>query len=530
MGKINQKAEPSTKSHLNWMGGKSFDIKNPLLRLRIAASSCFFGEPQYYHRDEDEKSTARSNSHGGVLDSNSLNHLRETLDAIDPVEWRSKSPAQILTESIDSALEVDPEGTLAFAAELRQDMNIRVTPQVIMVRAAHRDNVKGTDLIARYANKIMQRMDEPATQMAYQLSAYGKPIPSLLKRAWARRLEKAKPYELAKYRQEGREVNIFDVVNVCHPASDTVSKLMKGKLKLGDEEKTWESIRSAGGSWEEAAEVMHHMALLRNLRNLEAAGALTPKLLAKLEAGVVGGRQLPFRYFSAYNELKESGARSAVLDSVESCLEKSFSHVPHFNGRVMSLVDNSGSAVTARISSMSKMNVATIGNLMGVITARASDDGHVGVFGDKLDSIQIRKKASVFDQLEQVNKTGDSVGQSTENGVWLFWDQAIRDEEHWDHVFIYSDMQAGHGGLYGVGDRRSPHPYPLWPGSSMHIDVPALVRRYRKEVNPNVFVYLVQIAGYRDTLFPESYNRTFILGGWSESILRYASEMTKVLQ
>jgi len=90
-----------------------------------------------------------------------------------------------------------------------------------------------------------------------------------LKRAWAKKFETASEYDLAKYRMEGREVKTVDVINVCHPSSDNISKLMKGQLKLKEEQKTWESVRSSGGSWEEASKVMGHMALLRNLRNLE---------------------------------------------------------------------------------------------------------------------------------------------------------------------------------------------------------------------------------------------------------------------
>ena len=60
-------------------------------------------------------------------------------------------------------------------------------------------------------------------------------------------------------------------------------------------------------------------------------------------------------------------------------------------------------------------------------------------------------------------------------------------------------------------------------GSSM--DVAKLVAEYRKKVNPNVQVYLVQVAGYQDTLIPEVYPRTHILGGWGDGILRYAARM-----
>jgi len=38
----------------------------------------------------------------------------------------------------------------------------------------------------------------------------------------------------------------------------------------------------------------------------------------------------------------------------------------------------------------------------------------------------------------------------------------------------------------------------------------------------------VQIAGYQDTIVPELYNRTFILGGWGDGILRFAAKMANL--
>jgi hypothetical protein len=45
-----------------------------------------------------------------------------------------------------------------------------------------------------------------------------------------------------------------------------------------------------------------------------------------------------------------------------------------------------------------------------------------------------------------------------------------------------------------------------------------------------VKVFLVQIAGYQDTLMPEFYDRTYILGGWGEGLLRFAAEMAAITQ
>ena len=88
-------------------------------------------------------------------------------------------------------------------------------------------------------------------------------------------------------------------------------------------------------------------------------------------------------------------------------------------------------------------------------------------------------------------------------------------------------MQAGHGGLYGNGGYDN---Y-LWNrgvGGYRYIDVPKLINTYRHGVNPNLNVYLVQVAGYQDTIVPEFYNRTYILGGWGSGILKFAASMSQL--
>ena len=46
--------EQLKEGHLNHMAGVSYDIKNPIVQLRVVASSCFFGEPMYYREDNTE--------------------------------------------------------------------------------------------------------------------------------------------------------------------------------------------------------------------------------------------------------------------------------------------------------------------------------------------------------------------------------------------------------------------------------------------------------------------------------------------
>lgn len=515
------------KGHLNFMAGTSYDVNSPLLRLRLAASTCFFGEPMYYHRDEADTRTTRVEKNPARLTNEQVKYLRETLDAVEPTEWRKMSPAELIESAIDEALAFDAEATLEEAARLRDEEHIRTTPQVILVRAANHKAVKGTGLVRKFAPRIIKRADEPAVGLSYQMFRFGKPIPNALKKAWRDALVRFDEHAIAKYRQEGRAAKTVDVANLVHPKSVAIDKLAKGLAKTTG--KTWESIVSARGSnrtaWKKALPVMGHMALLRNVRNMLGAGMRAEEIIPALVAGAKNGKQLPFRYFSAYKAVEES-APGALLDAIEKCLVTSLGELPYFKGRVMALADNSGSAQGTTTSAMGTMKVSTIGNLTGILAGMRAGEGHLGVFGDSLETFAVRRNASIFDQLKRAEELAKHIGQSTENGIWLFFDKAIRTKEHWDSIFVMSDMQAGHGGLYGTNPKAY-RDYG-WGNDGRFIDVAKLVQTYRKRVNPNVKVFLVQIAGYKDTLIPEIYDRTYILGGWGEGLLRFAAKMEKI--
>jgi len=501
-------------SHRNFMDGTSFDISNPIHKLRVAAASCFFGEPTYYGETQKASPTFK-------VKFDLTKQLGKVL-----VELEGDTAKNTLEKCIDKALDFSVKQTLELAAHLRNTDNIRTTPQVILVRAANHKGSKGTQLIRRYAKEIVKRADEPAVCVAYHKSAFkGVAIPSSLKRALAYVLTTFSEYELAKYKMENREVKTVDVINLVHPVpTPAIDGLVKGTLKNTE---TWESMRSQGKSWDECVPVMGHMALLRNLRNFVENNANMEVVLDKLVKTAEKGKQLPFRYWTAYKELKAVNAPGSVLDAIENCLNISLHSLPQFKGRTMSLCDNSGSAQGTTTSQYGSVKVSEIANLTGIITGKVSNDGYLGVFGDKLETFSIRKNSSIFDDLKNANSLANRIGKSTENGIWLFWRDAIAKAEHWDNVFIYSDMQAGHGGLYG----RNPDEYSkyLWYHSYC-IDVPMLVNTYRKNVNPKVNVYLVQVAGYTDTIMPEVYDRTYILGGWSDGILRYAKEMSDLTE
>ena len=123
-------------------------------------------------------------------------------------------------------------------------------------------------------------------------------------------------------------------------------------------------------------------------------------------------------------------------------------------------------------------------------------------------------------QTNQINTLGKYIGPRTENGIWLFFDNAIKTCEHWDNIFIYSDQQAGHGELFGIDGENNYHDYIMPKGIGdyaphYYIDVLKLLETYKTRVNPSVNFFTVQTAGYANMLIPEYIHRGAILSGWT---------------
>ena len=171
-----------------------------------------------------------------------------------------------------------------------------------------------------------------------------------------------------------------------------------------------------------------------------------------MKKGVEKGKQFPFRYWSAHQAVSSNNAvhhKSVILDALEECMDISMNNLPEIKGKTAVLSDNSGSAWGAIPSEYGTVTVAEIDNLSATIMACRSDEGVIIPFGDKISPIPASKRNGILSQVKEVNKQGHNVGMGTECGVWTFLDDAITNNVWYDNIIIFSDMQAGHGHLYG---------------------------------------------------------------------------------
>jgi hypothetical protein len=494
----------------NFMGGTSYEL-NPIDTLRIVAASSIFGEPQYYRDGLGSGKTI--SRHMSSREYDIFNDL-----------FGSDSAPDVFTKSVDSALSENFKATLDLAKELREIYNMRLNPAVIYVRATmHPDRAAFNEANPGYmktiGKKIAGRPDDLTNQFDYFMYMNGgskNGMPSLLKRTWAERLEEYSRYQLNKYKGK----SLIDLVRLSHANNEDINELMKtGTLRVESTEQTWETLRSAGKTWTEIMNTIRipHMALLRNLRGIfseiEDINA-AKSVMEELKDGVLRGKQFPFRYFSAYRAIANSDANhiGIIKDGLEECMDIAVANMPKLSGKVACLSDNSGSAWGTCNSEYGTVTVAEIANLSAIITAKQSDEGFVGVFGDRLSLEPVSKRNGLLSQMNEASSRGKAQGGGTENGIWLFWDEAIKNKVHYDTVFIYSDMQAGHGGLYGTNPREYSEYRHTGTGN---IDVLALVNKYRKTVNPKVNVFTVQVAGYNNSVLPENLYRGAILAGWT---------------
>jgi hypothetical protein len=373
-------------------------------------------------------------------------------------------------------------------------------------------------------------------QFEYYIHINGnkKNLPIIVKRSWTDVLSKLSAYHVNKYKSK-----IIDLVRIAdtktiRQKNASINELMEtGTLVVEEDLNTWEQLKSSGKNWKEIISTikMPHMALLRNLRGIFSDTTVgfsideAKSLMELLKSGVKNGKQFPYRYYSAYNEIQkvELKHKQLIKDTLEECLDMAMDNFPKLKGNTVCLSDNSGSAWETIPSEYGSVTIATIANLSSLMTAKNSNSGKVVGFGDKIYEYDVSKRNGILSQLEVFQKGAKQVGSSTEHGIWVFLDKAIKENIHIDNLFIYSDQQAGHGGLYG--DDKIIASKDKVKGKSRYIDVLAMVKEYRKKVNPKVNVFCIQVAGYDNSVLPENLYRTSILAGWTGKEIVYAQEL-----
>jgi hypothetical protein len=507
---------------INFNGGESFKL-DPIMRLKMIAASSIFGEASYY------RSNVKDGRYG-VVNYSSWGNESDTLknDRLFK-EFDGKTTTEVFTEAIDEALDYDFGATLNLAIDLRKFYNMRLNPQVIMVRAAiHPKRKEWTkehpSEFSKINQKVMSRADEPMVQLAYYLwlnDGKKNGIPSIMKRSIADRMATLKPYDINKYKSA--EIGMINACRLVHANSEPLNELMKtGSIAVQEDEETWEQLRSKGESWMNIWKKCNigHMALLRNIRNFFSDEEFGKDYLAckayleKLKDGVEKGKQFPYRYYTAYKMIDkiEIAHKQQILDTLEECIDISIKNLPKLPGKTVILSDNSGSAWNGFTSEYGTTEIAEIDNLSAVIAGICSEEADIVKFGTHCKWFGVSKRNGALIQADKINENRcNDVGGSTEPGVDEFFQTIINGKIHYDNIIIYSDLQVGH---LRLGGNTWAYRHAI-ESKSLDMNVYQALDKYRNTVNKKCNFFSIQTAGYDNVIVPEMAYRTALLTGWT---------------
>lgn len=410
----------------------------------------------------------------------------------------------------------------------REQMYLRSIPLVLVVEMAKTH--KGDGLVGRATARVIQRADEIAELLSYYAIANDRKetkqlskLSKQLQKGLAEAFNKFDEYQFAKYDRDAR-VTLKDALFIVHPrAKDeaqqiTFDRIAKNALKTPY---TWETELSTVGQqgfetpgmkqsairakWEELifSGKMGYMATLRNLHNIMEADVskeALEKVCAYLgnTAAVAKSKQLPFRFLSAYRELKElkNGRVSKLLDALEEAVWYSAANITGFKDdtKVVIAADVSGS-MQKSISAKSKVQNFDIGLMLAMLLQSRCESVMTGMFGDSWKVINVPRQNILANVLEFHRREGE-VGYST-NGYLVIQD-LLRRNVLADKVMLFTDCQ-------------------LWNSNNNGETISGLWKQYKK-VARGAKLYLFDLAGYGTTPVNVMNDDVYLIAGWSDRL------------
>lgn len=420
-----------------------------------------------------------------------------------------------------------------FVAQLaiyaRTEMNLRSIPLFIVVELAKIHS--GDNLVSRTIEKVVLRADEIIELLiCYQWRNKSEGIKKLARLSHQVQIglqlafNRFDEYQFAKYNSDSLEVKLRDALFLVHPkAKDEAQQELFNKIvnKTLQTPYTWETELSALGQakykdadakkaafaekWTElvASGKLGYMALLRNLRNILEADVddSTIKDVAERIGNaheVLKAKQFPFRYLSAYRELRNvsNGKVSMILDSLEDAIEASAQNINGFkkDTRVLLACDVSGSMYTP-VSARSTVRNFDIGLVLAMLLRNRCENVITGIFGDTWKVINMPSK-SILSNVEQMYSRSGEVGYST-NGYKVI--EYLRTHNtKMDKVMMFTDCQ-------------------MWNSFNNGQTINSEWQKY-KEIEPDAKLYLFDLSGYGQSPIKLIGNDVALIAGWSDKI------------
>ena len=396
--------------------------------------------------------------------------------------------------------ESDPKFVSNLAIYARKEMNLRSVSHVLCAIIAHEANAK--PYIQRTLQHVLVRSDDLLEILACYLNMFGKPIPNGLKKGLAQGLKQFNEYEISKYAGGNKSVKFKDILKLTHAKAENEEQNALFQRILTDDlaqAVRWESELSQNGNnketWEKliSENKIGYMAALRNLRNMIQANPSNMNQIYEMLADkqrVLQSKQLPFRFFSAYNQI-QSIASNKELDVLETAFKHSVENLHKIPGKTAIAIDVSGSMKCYTVSGRSKITAADIARIMAVLLAHLCEEYIVYTFDSRLKSVTFPSNANLIHTAQNIVVNGGATY------MHLPFEEILDKNIYVDRMIVFSDNEVN-------GNKHTIQTY---------------ANLYREQVNENFWVHAVDLCGYGTCQFHGS--KTNIISGWSEKILEY---------
>ena len=308
-------------------------------------------------------------------------------------------------------------------------------------------NAETFDSKRAFFRNICKRPDDMAEIFAAIDSIAGKRSHAAV-RGFGDYLPTISKYQLAKYKMNGHDYNIADLINICHPKpSAAIQAFKNGTLEAAD---TWETSISAtkGDEQKKAKEWQHlvednklgYLALLRNIRNILETDPsrdwikqyLIPAIVNK--QAIQKSRIYPYQIYSAYKALKH-GYANIVMGALEDAFYFACANLEPMQGKTCVMLDVSGS-MDSPISRNSDITIKECGAVFAAMYILAGNDVEFIKFGSDAKKVQIPSFMNPFGLIEALYNNG-GLGYGTD--VQAAFRYATND---YDRILLISDQQC----------------------------------------------------------------------------------------
>lgn len=248
-------------------------------------------------------------------------------------------------------------------------------------------------------------------------------------------------YQIDKYKMNGKNYNMFDIINITHAKSAAIGAYKNGIIESAD---TWEkAISSTEDKFAEwtrlvAEHKLGYLALIRNLRNILSGDHSTKWIQDVLVPQIVNEESIkksmvyPYQIYSAYKYMDSSNPY--VIVALDEAFRIACDNVEKLSGTSMIILDVSGSMCDP-ISKNSKITIRQAGACYAAMLY-VSQDAELIKFGDYASKKSFKKTDSIFDIIDKMEKN-DNCGYGTQiDAAFSLLDK------HYDRLFIISDLQV----------------------------------------------------------------------------------------